>query len=393
MGEEAATEGEEMNGSIQHREGRPSPWRARYRGPDGRQHSKSFGRKVDAERWLRAQLAKVDRGEWLDPSAGLVTFAEWADEWLPGLDLKPKTRAGYESLLRSRVLPHFGTTPLAKIAPADLRRWVAGMVDEGLSASRIRQARQVVRAALEAAVVDGLVGRNPADAVKVPADRPREQRYLTAEQVSVLADAAEDRQDGAGTLIRFMAYSGLRWSEAVALKRTAVDLMRRRVHVREAATEVGGRLIVGTPKNHRERTVILPAFVVDRLAEHLGSLDAESDPPGLVFRAPAGGFLRTSNFRRAVWLPAVRAAGIEPGLRVHDLRHTTASLAVSAGASIKAVQTMLGHSSAVLTLNRYAHLYEDDLEALADAVDKRFAQSDVAQVWPKPPSEVVALGS
>ncbi|MFQ5948354.1 MAG: tyrosine-type recombinase/integrase [Acidimicrobiia bacterium] len=390
-----------MNGSIQYRPGRPSPWRARYRGADGRQHSKSFARKVDAERWLRAEVGKLDRGEWLDPSAGLVTFAEWAEGWLPGLDLKPKTRAGYESLLRSRVLPTFGAVPLRRIAPTDLREWVATMVDEGLSASRIRQALQVIRAALEAAVGDGLIARNPTANVPVAADRPRAQRYLTADEVSTLAEAAEVRQTGAGVLVRFLAYSGLRWGEAVALRRSSCDLLRRRVRVAESATEIASRVVVGSPKSHRERSVILPRFMVDRLSEHLASQSPQSaESPdggrvseGLVFSAPRGGFLRVSNFRRAVWLPAVETAGIEPGLRVHDLRHTAASLMISAGASIKAVQTALGHSSVTITLDRYSHLYEDDLEALAEALHSRFADSDVAQVWPKPVGGVRELRS
>ena len=75
-------------GSIQ-RVDRPKPWLARYRGPDGRQHSRTFNKKIDAERWLRAEESRGDRGEWVDPTAGQVTFAEWSETWLDGLDLKP----------------------------------------------------------------------------------------------------------------------------------------------------------------------------------------------------------------------------------------------------------------------------------------------------------------
>jgi integrase len=377
-----------MNGGIEQRKGRPSPWRARYRGADSREHSRSFKTKETAGQWLRAELGKLDRGEWLDPRAGLVTFGAWAERWLTGLHVKPKTGEGYRSLLRSRVLPTFGKVPLARITPAALREWVAGMVDEGLSPSRIRQARQVVRAALGAAVADRLIAHNPTDRLQVPTDRPRAQRFLTAEQVAVLADAAEDRQAGAGVLVRFLAYSGLRWGEAVALRVESLELLRRRVHVRESATEVGGRVVVGSPKSHRARTVVLPGFLVDRLAEHLAGPPSSG---GLVFPSPGDGFLRVGTFRRRVWLPAVEASGVGAGLRVHDLRHTAASLMISAGASIKAVQTALGHSTATLTLDRYSHLYQDDLEALADAVDARFAAADAAHVRPKAAGEVRRL--
>ena len=377
-----------VNGSIQHRPDRPKPWRAKYWAPDGKQKSKTFTVKSDAEKWLRSELRTIDLGTWIDPAAGMRTYAEWSDAWLAGLDVKPKTRAGYESLLRSRVLPRFGTTQLRRITPPDVRSWVADMATEGLSPSRIRQARQVLRASLEQAVADGILAKNPTAHVKVPADRPREQLFLRAEQVSVLAEAAEARQAGSGLLIRFLAYSGLRWGEAVALKRSSLDLLRRRVHVRESATEVNGRLVIGPPKSHRSRTVVLPRFLVERLAAHLAEHEHE-----LVFTAPAGGYLRVGNFRKQVWLPATAAVDVPNGLRVHDLRHTAASLAISAGASLKAVQTALGHASPTITLDRYAHLYQDDLEALADAMHNRWADADVAHTWPKPDETVRELAA
>lgn len=374
-------------GSIQHRPERSKPWKARYRGPDRKERSVSFTRKVDAERHLRAELSKMDRGVWIDPTAGDITLSEWTEPWLQSLDLKPSTRASYESLLRSRVLPSFGDVPISKIEPTDVRTWVAGLVVEGLSASRIRQARHVLRASLEQAVADGRIGRNPTAHVKVPADRPREQRFLDADQVATLADTAESLQDGAGVLVRFLSYSGLRWGEAIALPRTNVDTLRARVHVRTAATEVSGEMVIGTPKSHRSRTVVLPRFLLDRIAAHLASHDSDR-----VFLSPAGGMLRSANFRRRVWLPALEAAQIEPGLRIHDLRHTAASLMISSGASIKAVQMALGHASATITLDRYSHLYQDDLEALADRLDERYRDADAAPVRPRALSaEVVSL--
>jgi hypothetical protein len=92
-------------GWVRKRPDRPSRWRAGYRGADGREHSRSFERKVDAERWLREQLRNLDRGTWVDPAAGKLPLREFADEWLAGRILKPKTLEGYRSLLRSRILP------------------------------------------------------------------------------------------------------------------------------------------------------------------------------------------------------------------------------------------------------------------------------------------------
>ncbi len=352
-----------MRGSIQYRMDRPSPWRARYLGADGRQRSRSFERKVDAERWLRDELAKIDRGLWVDPSAGDVTFAEWSAGWLEGLDLKPSTRANYESNLRSRVLPHFGGIPISRITPGVVRSWVTELRESGLSAASVRQARQILHAVLEVAVMDGILPRNAVDPVSPPSVRPRRQLFLTEAELGRLADAAEQRQETMGSLVVLLGWSGLRWGEAVALRGRRVDVDRRRIHVVEAVAEVGGRLEWGTPKTHEGRTVVVPRFVVEMLRSR--------EPDGLVFTAPKGGALRTSNFRRDVWHPACQASGMPEGLLVHDLRDTAASLMIASGASIKAVQRALGHASAKMTLDTYGGLFDEDLEELADRLERR----------------------
>lgn len=354
-------------GSIQRIE-RPKPWRARYRGPDGREHSRAFRRKVDAERWLRTEEGKADQGVWLDPTAGNVNFADYAERWLAGRALKPATAAGYRSLLDSRILPEFGGLPLNRVTRDSVRAWIAGLVAEGLSPSRINQAQSLMATIYRQAVDDGLVGRNPALGVATPRKRPRRQLYLTPNQVEQLAGECESRQDGAGGLVRFLAWSGLRWGEAVALRCKNVDIDQRRVRVRESATEVRGELVLGEPKTHEHRTVIVPRH----------ALPSDSDcsaPENLVFPGPKGGHLRSAHFRRSVWQPAVAASDVPAGLLIHDLRDTAASLAIASGASIKAVQRMLGHASAAMTLDTYGSLYDEDLEDLADRLEARFNSS------------------
>ena len=149
----------------------------------------------------------------------------------------------------------------------------------------------------------------------------------------------------------------------------AVDIERRRVYVRESATEVDNRLSFGAPKTHEERTVVLPSLVTDELGP---VLDGKGDDD-LVFTAPRGGPLRGHNFRKRVFSPAAASIG-KPDLVPHDLRDTAASLAISAGASIKAVQRMLGHASAAMTLDVYGSLYEEDLEDLADRIQERYGR-------------------
>jgi integrase len=265
-----------------------------------------------------------------------------------------------------------GSTQIRRIQPADVRAWIFDMDAEGLSASRIRQAHQVLRASLEQAVQDNIIGRNPTEGTKLAKPRPRRMLKLNPEQVQRLAEAASAQQPGTGTLIAVLAYTGLRWGEAVALQVSAVDPLRMLIHVTESATEVSGRLVFGEPKNHRARVIVAPASIMDQVAGHISSFNAAS---GLVFTSPNGHPLRNANFRRSVWTPAVRELAHDypdlAGLRIHDLRHTAASLAISCGANIKAIQRMLGHKHASMTLDVYGDLYTEDLEALADRLDER----------------------
>jgi integrase len=143
-----------------------------------------------------------------------------------------------------------------------------------------------------------------------------------------------------------------------ALRVRRIDLLRARIEVAESMPDQTTEPEL--PKNHKRRTVPIPRFIVDELAPFLAS----KSPSDLVFTNSAGGVLDNTNFRRNVYSPAVRSVGLDP-LTVHDLRHTTASLAVSAGANVKAVQRLLGHESAAVTLNIYAALFDDDLDRVA----------------------------
>ena len=126
-------------------------------------------------------------------------------------------------------------------------------------------------------------------------------------------------------LVLVLAYTGLRWGEATALRVCDIDLDRRRIDVRRAFSDVGGRIVLGTPKSHQSRTVPIPRFLAARSRWRSGK------PDDLIFTTPGGSSLRLSNWRRAVFLPACARARISPRFRIHDLRHTAASLMIQAG--------------------------------------------------------------
>jgi integrase len=314
---------------------------------------------------LKVSEVEALTGQRVNPAAGAALFGPYAEDWISFKRARvgETTATNTESLLRARVLPQFGGLQLRQITPAGVRTWMAAMTGEGLSPSSVYTYRRVLAQIMDQAVDDGLIASNPAKKAKAPTARPRRQLFMSAEELRKLADECGDY----APLVWFLGWSGLRFGEATALRVGRVDPPRRRVRVEEAATEVAGRLIFGAPKTHEARTVIVPRFVIGAIQPLL--TDKASDD--LVFTALKAGPVRLNNFRRRVFAPAAQRIG-KPELVPHDLRDTAASLAISSGASIKAVQRMLGHASAKMTLDVYGSLFEEDLEELANRIEERY---------------------
>jgi integrase len=367
---------EDLRGKKQGR-GRPR-WRARWRDPAGRERSKSFGRKVDAERFLVGIEDAKLRGAYVSPAAGKVNFGEWAERWYATTaHLKPSTRRDYRALLDHQVLPAFEDSTLAAIDTLAVKEWRATLLAGGLSPKRAGKALQVLSQVLTSAVEGGRLVRNAASSVKPPKVQRKEMHFLDAQQVEWLAEAVDVRYRA---LILFAAYTGLRPCEMVALRVGRLDLLRCTARVVEAAVEVS-RLEWGPVKTHEARTVRMPRSVAEEVGASLAVRPHYQD--ALVFTAPMGGPLGRGDFVKFYFKPAVRRANealaklpkhqqpalLPEGLRFYDLRHTCASLLIAQGASVKAVQAQLGHATATITLDTYGHLFPSEMEALADRLE------------------------
>ena len=162
--------------------------------------------------------------------------------------------------------------------------------------------------------------------------------------------------------------------------------LRRRLRVRRSVSDVNGRLVYSTTKTYEERDVPVPRFLADLLLEEVAGRKLEE----LIFTSPRRKPLRPGNWRRRVWDPAVQASGLA-FLTPHDLRHTAASLAIASGASVKHVQRMLGHKDAAMTLNVYASLFEDDLDAVSDRLDDAIHKAGAAPLRPTASGDVFRL--
>ncbi|GAA1469038.1 tyrosine-type recombinase/integrase [Microbacterium thalassium] len=354
-------------------------YRVRYRRPDNKQTDKrGFRTKREAEAFLATVEASKLRGEWVDPARSRVRFGDVAEAWYDGkISVKATTRSGYRNSLDKHVLPKWGSTRVADIDHAAVQAWVATL-SKSLSPSSTRQIYLVLSGVLAYAVRDGRLGRNVAAEIALPRVVASDRHYLNHSQVHLLAEEVGEW----ATLIRFLAYTGLRWGEATALRPEDVDLDARFVRVRRAVADVRGNLVWGTPKTHEQRTVPYPSLLDESIAEHV----AAGRDTGLLFCGPTGAPLRGGNFRRRVFSPAVERLSSRldedfPQVTPHDLRHTAASLAMSAGANVKLLQRMLGHASAAMTLDVYADLFPEDLTSVSAALDRAARDSFVGKSW------------
>jgi integrase len=289
-------------------------------------------------------------GTWTDPKLSGQTFGVLAERWFATKATRaPKTVAGYRSLLDVLVLPRWGDVPLRDVTFEDLQGWLSGLSvngstrfdGKGLSASRVIQAHQVVSQVLKYAVKAKHLPTNPADGIELPRKHEVDQRYLTHEQLHRLAVASGRLR----TRVLVLGYCGLRFGEAAALRVGDVNLKARRIRVRCSVTNVRGNgLVEGATKNRSARTVPVPKFLAPLLETEIG----ERPETELLFPSRRGGYLTVGEVRW-VFDPAATAAGVG-GLTPHELRHTCASLAITAGADVKVLQTLLGHKTATLTL-------------------------------------------
>lgn len=340
-------------------------WRVYWQQPDHRQRNKSgFRRKIDAEDWIaRNVTTAINDGAYVDPQGGRTLIRGLGEQWIAAHKSvwKPSHEYSIESSWKAHVCPKWGDRRLADVTHSEVQRWVNDLASER-SASVVLRAFGILRNIYQTAVKDGLIVRVPVDDIQLPRKQRRQHVYLTVEQLHRLADCSGAYKP----LILVLGLCGLRWGEATALTVKDIDFEKNRIHVNKSVSQVGGRFEVSTPKNHKNRDVPMFQPVRDALNHAVKG----KRPDDLVFVGPNGGYVIGQSIgitRHGWYLNALKEACV-PKLRPHDLRHTAASIAVHAGANVKAVQRMLGHSSAAMTLDVYADLFEDDLDVLATKV-------------------------
>jgi integrase len=359
--------------------------------PDGTTHSVTRRRGPAGEKWttyrdaakaLRDALAKIDKGEWADPSR--QPAGAYLDEWAAGLRLGPSTVASYRKNIRLHLRPYLGAVPLRSLTTARIdavyrelersgRRDHKGeRTGEPLSARTVRYVHTILSAALAAAVDSGRLARNPAATAHPPtakqAQAPEMQAWTAAQLAAFLAWAQGDGHAHAPAW-HVLAHTGMRRGEALALRWRDVDLDAGTVSIRRSAgmIRVAGEpagVTEGGTKSGKPRVVDIDAATVAVLRAHRKARGAMAlqlaRDDALVFADHEGRHLQPEHFSRtfadALRRCAKQLAAAPPAIRLHDLRHTHATILLTAGVPVHVVSQRLGHAGPVITLSVYAHV-------------------------------------
>jgi integrase len=349
-------------------------YEVRLRHPDGREYSRSFRTRKDAERYQATERADRSRGNWIDPRGGATTFGAWAAEWLASDPAKsPSALARDRSIVRAHLLKPLAPRRVASITRRDVQALVTVWTSESKPRS-VRRQYDTLRAILNAAVEADLVARTPCRGIRLPEWNPSARPVLDADQLARLAAVVGP---DLGLTVYLGGVLGLRWGEVAGLRVSAIDFAQCTVTVAEQRTRgLGGVMITRQPKtNAGRRTVTAPDWLMELVATHLARRPDEAGPNALLFVTAEGEGMDYSHWRQRVWIPATQAAGLA-GLQFHDLRRTAATALVQEHIDMKTAQVRLGHADPRTTLGLYAQATSQADRSAAHRLGERFRPPD-----------------
>ncbi|UBU16588.1 tyrosine-type recombinase/integrase [Nonomuraea gerenzanensis] len=394
------------DGSI-HREptkrhGKGKRWLAAWTNPEGREQTKAFAKKVEAERHGSLMEADKARGRYLDPNGAKTRLVVFAENWLNSQSADPSTRQIRRIYWDKHIKPKFGNREIGAIRPSEIRTWV-NQLEKKLAPSTAGRVLAFLDQLFESAVDDELIAKNPcaAKTVQKPKLPKRKIEPWSTDRVLAVIEALPERY---AIMALLGAGCGLRQGEIFGIAVDDVDFEARVIHVRQQVKMLSAKLLFGLPKHDRERTIPLPQSVARALEEYLAKfparevtlpweeLDGRPRTLRLIVTSRESKALNRNYINEYVWKPALVRVGVIPKDRpapipgrrnqeyrkhgMHALRHHYASVLLHAGESIKALAEYLGHQDPGYTLRTYTHLMAGSEDRTRRAIDTAFGGVD-----------------
>ncbi len=332
-------------------------WRARYRDEAGREHARHFARKTDAQRWLDEVTTSVVTGNYIDPRNAGTLLSTYAAEWEKIQVGRSSTLTVIDNAIRLHINPLLGDKRIASIRQSDIQGFVKSLEGKELAAGTVRNIYETLGRIFASAVDDRVIASSPCRRIRLPKGVQGEVEPLTLAQVRAL----EVAMGKLGAAVITLAGSGLRIGELLGLDVSDVDFFRGTIRVERQRSQSGE---VTPPKSKSSaRTVPVGRTVIDALAAFLNAGKRHTGP---LFLDALGGPLTYRQWK-PLWKRATVAANVNA--TAHSLRHFYASALIGGGASVKQVQTVLGHASPVVTLKVYAHLWPGDDDRTRSIID------------------------
>ena len=352
----------------------------RLRDDSGKEYSKTFRTKKEAEAFEIAERAARMRGVWVDPRLAATRVVDVADRWLRANGAKrPGSIARDRSILDNHIIPALGQKAVGSVSRADVQRLVNEWTSSHAPASTVRM-YAVLRALMSYAEDSEIIARSPCRRIRLPQISPRVAEILDADRLARLANAM-----GSYGPMAYLGAFGLRWGEIAGLRVDRLDFLRQTVVIdRQVTRGLHGEMIESDPKTKagRRPSLALPDWLMSMLAAVLAEQSVTvSTPDAFVFVSPDGSRLHYSNWRRRVWLPARVAAGL-PELNFHDLKHTAGTALLEEGVNIKTAQERLGHANPRTTLAVYAQATKEADREAAERLGQRFRPRDGPGISP-----------
>lgn len=342
--------------------------------------------KAECEKKLKALLSEKKESE-LQASQQNMTVAQWLDFWYQTYkkpNLRPNTQMSYERRLYQHIIPNLGPIPLNKLTTGDIQQFYAALKQngrllrqeqygDGLSDQTVRGIHTTFHAALDKAVSEKIIPRNPSVFCRLPSAKAREMQVLAPEEIQRLLIQA--KEDGYFELLLLELSTGLRRGEICALQWDDLNFNTGELQVKQQVHRVKGNLVVSEPKTKASnRSVILPAPVLTVLNDYKNEINS-----AWMFPSPLNNDSPRDPTAIRKRLTTILERADCKHIRFHDLRHTFATVSLEHGMNIKTLSTIIGHVSTATTLNVYAHVTDEMRKTAAAKIDRGIAKAENTQ--------------